>query len=141
MKSFDSIEGMLASIPKPRWYVRVWYKIQRVFRDLFVERPDRLRNLIERARYGYGHRDLWSFDTYITGVVSRATSDLEDRMHGHPADVTAEEWSDTLLEISSGAGVYANQMEDDPFNDTDNVVKRGRDAMKLFAENLDGMWD
>ena len=145
---------------------RAWYeKLRDFFRyqvfgyhwSILRSVPSHVINVYQRARYGFGHRDLWSFDQYLTRMLSKATSDLADVAHGYPGTPefpTFESWIRFLRELSYDFAQYS----DDYLCDVDSVddifdrieelgereernYRRGTDAMRRFSENLGSMWD
>lgn len=152
---FAQIEADRAARP---WYTRTWHRATRRWKRL-EQVPSKIVNTYERARYGFGHRDLWSFDHYIAGVISKATKDLADTSHGYPATEefpTFESWRDFLREISHDLDRYAldslddlgittwDEIDDrfDEISESDyQRYHRGVDAMKRFSENFGSMWD
>ena len=141
MKVFHSFDEVVAFLDEERrntpWIVRRYqdvnrrlYKVKRV--------PSLVRNVYERARYGYGHRDLWSFDHYLARVVSRAATDLAENGHGYPGTEEfpdEESWKNFLRELSRDLEGY------DVWDGNGDGYERGREAMIRFAKNFGSMWD
>lgn len=152
---FKQLEEQRARTPK---IVLLWYSLTRRTRTLRSV-PSRVVNVYQRARYGFGHRDLWGFDNYIAGVISRAMSDLADVSHGYPATEefpTMDSWREFLRELSRDLKAYTvhpvDEMEisntDELWDNLDEIsdrdvsrYERGVAAMKRFSENLGSMWD
>lgn len=97
----------------------------------------------QRARRGYSDRDLWSLDTYICGVVGAGVEHLRRVSHGHPADLTEDEWDDILTRISGPLLAYSSEKFEDGYTYDEEMARyeAAREAMHLFAEHLGGMWD
>lgn len=114
-----------------------------------------MRNVYQRARYGFGYRDLWNFPEYITGLIGKASGDLADSAHGWPQSEEFPEFQDWVgflyglrddlsqystdsVEFYGGysPGDYEKHREYDLKNQA-----RAQAAMERFAQNWTGMWD
>lgn len=136
---FDSFEEMCDFLQKERysspWYEKVFHRWSWKIRNRWSVTV----NLYERARYGYGHRDLWSFDTYIAGVIGRASLELSKKVHGWPLGdefPTYESWVEFLEELGRDLTDY----ESEGF-ETEDPDERARAAMERFSGVWVNMWD
>lgn len=73
---------------------------------LLSQTLDVARNGWERARYGYGHRDVWSLDSYLARIISGGTKKLAETTYVHPTFMEKDEWIQTLKEISEDFADY-----------------------------------
>ena len=61
-----------------------------------------IRRFIERGRKGYCHEDMWSFDYWLSDLITRGLKEFKASCHTYPSqDVTWEEWQDILDEMIS----------------------------------------
>lgn len=99
--------------------------------DLF----SRTKNRIERALHGYGHRDRWSFDSYLAGMLSRALDELADDMDR----IGVEDDSDELRSIARDLRAYYTMFDDiDGFSQT--KIDAAGNALKRLAERFEDLW-
>ncbi len=100
----------------------------------------------QRIQKGYSYRDLWSFDTYLAGVISKGLIELRDVTHSYPCDTSMEEWAQTLTEMASGFDAWAN-MWDEAMYDGDYLENmkaleaKLNKSMDLFKEHFGSLWD
>lgn len=95
----------------------------------------------QRARQGYSVHDLWSFDTYIAGVIGNAVQDLKGA-HGYPSDMSEEEWAATLDRIATPLLAYSEGKFLELTREQELAqYDAAREAMHLFAGRLGDMWD
>lgn len=152
---WDSIQEELEARP---WYVKLWDGVYTPFRRVVEngrQLSGRVRNTYERARYGYGHRDLWDFPEYITKLIGSAAGDLADIADSWPQSKefpTFESWIDFLKQLEYDLAWYSIDSVDffGGYKSKDFVthnsydeqrLKTAREALERFAKNFDGMWD
>lgn len=90
-----------------------------------------------RETDGFSLEDWWGFDTYICGVIARACILFRDHGHGHPNEMTPEQWDQCLEEIAAPLFKYSKEFVDQSMQDYHNAVA----AMHKFADHLGSMWD
>ncbi|MEU3609185.1 hypothetical protein AB0E83_27600 [Streptomyces sp. NPDC035033] len=96
------------------------------------------RHRWEQARRGFSRMDVWGFDHYIAGVIAGGGSCDQLRIgHGHPSDMTAEEWEAFLEGIAVELRRYADP---DNFLDAD-AHAADIAATHRFADRFGDMWD
>lgn len=140
MKRFDEL------CPNP-WWVKVHH-----FRDRhrlrFKMKYNDIKWFIQRGRRGYSDQDLWSFDSYLSEVISSALLDLRDKAHGYPGDMCEacmqpyeehdcngfEKWQGILTEISEGFAM-------DKFAPENWMNDKFDRAMALFVKYFHNLWD
>jgi hypothetical protein len=61
---------------------------------------------IQRAQRGYSDRDLCSLDYYLAGVIGNSLRQLMKTAHGHPLDMSFEEYLCMLDRVSYGFLAY-----------------------------------
>lgn len=54
----------------------------------------------QRARKGYCFRDVWAIDDWFAKVFPAMLEELIEVHHGHPADLTDDEWVKILQKMS-----------------------------------------
>lgn len=122
------------------WLSR-YYRLRRWVRNGVHTAKRQPRIWWQRIRQGYSYHDLWSFDTYIAGVIGRATEDLKSA-HGYPPDMSEEEWMATLDRISKPLLAYSEgKFVTLEVEQARAMYDEAREAMHLFAVHLGGMWD
>lgn len=148
-----TMEGMFAHMdrfhelcPSP-WWVRVhhWRDAHRL---RFRMKYNDAKHFIQRGRKGYADCDLWSFDSYLSEVISKALLELRDTAHGYPTDLCEkcwgpfeehncrgfENWQAILTEISEG-------FAQDKFSSDEFDNKKFDRAMELFTKYFHNLWD
>lgn len=135
-----TLEGLWAHMdrfhelcPSP-WWVKVhhWRDKHRL---RFRMKYNDLKHFIQRGKRGYADCDLWSFDTYLSDVISKALLELRDTAYSYPSELESfEEWQDILTEISEG---FAQDKFDYDGFDNEKFDK----AMALFVKYFYSMWN
>ena len=139
-KRFDEL------CPKP-WWVKVHHWRDKHGLRIGMKRQD-IKMFIQRGKRGYSDSDLWSFDTYLSKVISKATIELKDKARGHPGGLCEEcmkpykehdcngfeKWQNILTTISEG---FAQDRFD--FDNFDE--EKFDDAFDLFKKYFYNLWD
>jgi hypothetical protein len=114
----------------------------------------KLRFFIQRGRNGYSREDLWSFDTYLAGVIAAGCRELAEVSHGspiallppdpnHPLGIddseeasaqAMEEWRAILDTIAFGLEEYTEERA----NTNDAVVGQ---SLALLVRWWGALWD
>lgn len=144
-----TLEEFMARVSQ-RWYKYgrrsfhvLFGRIHNGHRDLFHP-VWRVRMWIQRVQQGYSSEDVWSFDSYLTGVIRGGVEELRRINHGHPSELTAGEWSKILTEIVEGMRA-AERLAEPTF--PPDELRQARDqaafdlAMKHLHEWWFGLWD
>lgn len=114
------------------------YKCQRGVKN--VKRvPFHAKCFIERGKKGYSIEDVWGFDTYLANVIAGGTKRLREINHGHPTDLTNEEWLKILDEISNAFVKYNKEMDEVELYAKENLAGTG--AWGLLQEWFPDLWD
>lgn len=99
-----------------------------------------VRSRVERARYGVGVEDTFSFDNYIAGVIARGVRELRlepygvpSRLAGEATDEAVEEWKGILWKIEKGMDAYAREAAE---WDHPGV----QEAVRLFTHWFPDLW-
>ena len=148
-RKFNSIQELADHLDELRrnqpWYVKLYYwYLRRIDRVTHI--PGRVVNVLQRARYGFGYQDLWSFDTYIAGVISKATADLADETYSYPSEFIGSGghagWQNYLRSISDDLKLYGVRDSDmELAEDGETVYERAQDAMQRFTDKFGSMYD
>jgi len=94
----------------------------RVYR--FVERiPLDVKTFIQRGKRGWANRDTWSFDYYLTKVISEAVYHLKENTNGMPNDLTEGQWIDILNKIIYTFELAKRMSEDELYLIKDKKVR------------------
>lgn len=101
-----------------------------------------------RIKNGYSYRDLWSFDVYIAGVLSKALIELRDIGHGYPADegMTPEKWHDILTEMAEGFEAWTHIFDNEAYGDNwkewqEDIDKKLKSSFELMSKWFGNLWD
>ena len=122
--------------------------------DLFPRRPfetvkDFFRAIrwgFQRVSRGYADIDVWSIDEWFLSVVPDMIAQLRRETHGHPADMTEEEWDKYLSELESclRAGDFSEWeipttvKSYDEYASALGSLHRG---LSMFSERFYDLWD
>lgn len=60
----------------------------------------------QRARWGFSEYDVWNLNTYLAELLKDMFTFWAKHQHSHPYDITAEEWQQTLINISECFAQY-----------------------------------
>lgn len=149
-KRFSSIHELFEFLEEERanrpWIVKLWEDgVARTYRRItepMRRAPGRVINVLQRARYGFGYQDLWSYDTYLAKQISKATEDLAEIAHGYPNEFQGagdlEAWQAWLLQVSRDLDDYADWEKSRASNEN---YDRGVDAMHRIADKFGSLWD
>lgn len=108
-----------------------------------------LVNRYQRSKYGIGHRDMWSFPSYISGVLAHAAMLHADEGYTYPGEdrgFTPEEWKDYLRDIATALRDYQAVFEGTDhfpewYDDFSVKQERARQALHRFAAEFEHIGD
>ncbi len=129
----DMIEEILTR--KPTLWSRFMWKMRRL-RKLPRDSYFKIKWFIQRGKRGWADVDVWSLDYYFAKVIRDSTLHLEKTDHGHPSNLTSEEWSLILKTISSGFDDYIKQQYSDDMSE-DEIDE----LFILFRKYYRHLWD
>lgn len=133
-KALEEVKARRALTPRRK---KMWWMLVRRARD--VRRiPFEVRCKVQRARSGWSVGDAFSFDDYLARVIAEGVEHLRERAHGHPCELTMEEWDEILRKIAEGFRFYVEKNYEVFGVDKD---PRYVEAMALFAQWMPGLWD
>ncbi len=158
-KEFYTLEEVMAELNRVKpWYERVYRSFYRNL-NLYKKIKSGYHNIkwfIQRGRRGWSDCDAWNFYGYLAKVISEATASLRDKHFGYPSDLTDEQWTKILDNISKlFTLVNANEIEklyaDIDYNDSkslrtayDKEAKQLKEALKgfkLLEKYFYNLWD
>lgn len=98
---------------------------------------------IQRSRRGFSDEDVWSFDTYLAGIIVAGLTVLRANFHGCPpelcengdVDAGCEAWRAILTEIIDGFQAYH---DNDGLQATTPEFER---SCELFVKWWGHLWD
>lgn len=117
-----------------------------------------IKCFFQRGVKGFAKCDIWSFDSYLSSVISRGTKELEKELHGSPPDLTLRQWKKILKQISEGfelinryclttveeyeknKSIYKKNRKRYKLPTKRNIVKMNK-AFDLFREHFNHLWD
>lgn len=99
---------------------------------------------VQRARRGWSHADTWDFHSFHSRLMVEAIEHMRVVAHGHPGDLTQEQWDGILAEIRDGfrAAIRLDDCLEDHDDEEDKKLRaefeHGMDLFKLWYFAL---WD
>ena len=93
------------------------------------------RTAYQRARYGIADSDAWSLDHFLAMVTVRGVQKLREWAHGHPPELTADEWDCVLAQIEDGFQAWVDGQRDT------GSRERFDTAMRLYCKWFGALWD
>lgn len=120
--------------PIPDWVKQLYWDVAN--RERITRR--RMRTIIDRARYGVGVEDTFSFDRYIAGVIAEGVRSIRERSIGYPHELTESEWDEILAEMEHGFRRWADK---DSFGDEEARLPEVKRSLKLFKRHFEDLWD
>ena len=101
------VERFMDSVSRP-WYRFGWNSPVVLFKRLlnghpvFIHPLHTARMKWQRARRGWSDEDTWGFNYHLAHVIGGGVRHMRSIAHGHPAEITFEEWKAILDEIAEG---------------------------------------
>lgn len=93
----------------------------------------------QRARNGYADNDVWGLHSYLAEVIIGSVAQLREIAHGHPVEISFEEWIQILQEIENG--MRASQVAEQ----TGRFEEGGEEEFALAFAHMQkwwyGLWD
>jgi hypothetical protein len=105
---------------------------------------DRRKHKKQRAEQGWSVYDWWNADTYLVAVIaSMARKFASPEAHGHPAELTWEQWQGILIHgIAEPLEAYLKAQDGEfSYEEEKHVYARATAAMHVFAEWHSHFWD
>jgi hypothetical protein len=133
------MDALLAEIPPDPWHRRLRHRVRRLYpRALMRE----IKWGVQRWRRGYSDRDVWGLDSHLARVISGGVRQLITELHGHPGEMTFEEWQAILAKIAAGFEAHMTLHEEYPDEDRGAELERQwEEGSRLFLEWFAGLWD
>lgn len=97
-----------------------------------------LRTAYQRVRYGISDQDAWGLDYFLATTTVRGIQKLRAWKHGHPMELTPEEWDDILARIQDGFQVWLDA--DGTFMDAADR-RRFDEGIELYGKWFSALWD
>jgi hypothetical protein len=84
------------------YYDKIYLPIYRFVRWNIWEyiQPSNFKHWYQRARYGYSYQDCWGIDWHLANIIPKMIRDMKKNIHGHPGNITMDEWYDILDTIA-----------------------------------------
>ena len=82
-----------------------WYRIDKKIAFFFRK----IKWMLQRAKYGYCDKDLWSLDYTLGNYIASSVNELANRTHGYPLNTTPEQWDEILRTIARDFYVGTNE--------------------------------
>lgn len=94
----------------------------------------------QRAWKGYDDSMWWSIDLHFMREMKVLLKHLREDGISHPANMTMEEWSDTLLEMETLL-MQMDSLSDETFTADTELVKTRDKFFELFSLYFYDLWD
>jgi hypothetical protein len=140
---------------KTKWYNTLIYHLY--YR--WVNKLERLPNLIERAYYGIGHEDVWDLDGYISRIMIKGLKQLKKNSYSIPNEIyetyrirtdltekekdrlAVKEWKNKIQIMINGFEAYLNFLTHIGMNKKQEIIyklkiERGLQEFKSNFYNL-----
>lgn len=113
--------------------------------DLIFEWGRWIKWFFQRGWRGWADCDGWNIDGYLLSWLPDAIEQMAKYKTGHPCEETTESWQEKLDKMVDGfrAAQTLNNLDYD-FKDKDAenaLIARKAQAMKLFCDHFDSLWD
>ena len=96
-----------------------------------LDKDKKYAHLRQRETFGVSRYDAIRFDLYFAEVLGTGFKILSEISHGHPVDLTYEDWQAQLLSISDNFFAYHR-------GDTDRIDP---EIIDLFVQRFPSFWD
>lgn len=106
----------------------LWYKVKHLAYEIKIA--------WSRAWRGYDDTMWFSLDYHFVETYTVLITELRENLHGHPCDMTMEEWEGTLDKML----LLLSAMTDDDF-DYEWQEDAKNEFFKLFSEHFYNLWD
>ena len=74
-----------------------WFRIKHFLHDCYYNPI----HWYQRARYGYSQRDVNDMCYHLCTIIPNMARELRLRKFSHPAELTWEQWEETLKDIEN----------------------------------------
>lgn len=91
-----------------------------------------------RGEFGWCPSDVWSMDTYISGVMGAMIRRMIGDDVGYPAQLEPDEWTAILIEMAEGFEAWADHFSDIR-NESENYKKVQR-SIRLMHRHFGSLW-
>jgi len=121
----------------------IYWSVRRFIIDISWK-IKQIKFFFQRGKRGWSEKDVWSIDYYLSEIIPQMIVHLRSISHGHPVDLSKEEWDKILEKIEQGF-IASKRMQD--FDGEYNMEKYKEDeklfkeAMELFKEWYFDLWD
>lgn len=104
--------------------------------------PKDYRQWQQRAQHGFSDEDVWSFNTYLAGVLAGGLKVLRDNLHGCPPELCSEDdetWADEGVERWRAIldQMIVGFSQEDQLNPTPELER----SLELLVKWWDHLWD
>jgi hypothetical protein len=96
----------------------------------------------ERGENGFSTYDWWNFDQYLAWVIWQACERFKTA-HGHPAELTHDEWIEALNEIQAGMKAHQDIFDNTHFvvDEYDELLEIRSKGLAQFSKWMPALWD
>ena len=142
IKETKIIEGLTASeilkeFKDPNCIMYAYYRIINWYQDLKLN----IYAFFQRGKRGWAYSDTWSFDNYLSKVISEGVSHLKKNTCGRPPHLSEKKWDIILDDIVFAFDYNYKKMYEISIKSTDEDLRREKKGMKLFIKYFNNLWD
>lgn len=139
-----------------RWYNWLWwflrYGLWRYLSDILLH----TKSFFQRGWHGWSPMDTWDFFGYLSTVIKEGLIHLKKYQHGHPGDLSDEQWNKILDEMINAFALaeaismderegYMPKLSEEKQRKYKCLRKEENDGMRrgmnLFVEHFFALWD
>ncbi len=109
----------------------------------FLRIPRELKWKLQRMTRGWSDQDVWGAYSYIADVISGMLVHLSEHHGGHPIDMTDEEWTAKLKDLSVRIKAYNTSEDLDNWSGEkeEESYEITQQALKEMADVFGRLWD
>lgn len=120
MTKYKTLDELFESQKRYKFWRDIQYYCFYIWWNKITDLKWQIPNILQRARYGVGHADVWNFDIYLCDIMMRGLKQFKKDMNGIPSDIywkyvkhsklsiiekdalAMREWSEIIDKISDG---------------------------------------
>lgn len=84
--------------------------------------------------------DVFSLDNTLAYIIYPALLKYKECKHGHPANMTDKQWDEIIDEMAQAFRMIRDEEDYSFNNDYEEVQKKIKKGLKLFAKHYQHLW-
>ncbi len=85
--------------------------------------------------------EMWNLDISLADHLAKKLREFAANSHGHPENMTEQEWKDKILGIAVRLERYTERFDFNSMELEHEVVVAGQEALKDLANIFPALWD